>query len=59
MTTTLSDLTFEEKIGLRSNDTSHIEFNFGDATFSGGKIANISVGGTDYRLSEGSFRHIA
>ena len=59
MTTTLSDLTFEEKIGLRSNDTSHIEFNFGDATFSGGKIANISVGGTDYRLSEGSFRQIA
>ncbi len=60
MTTIIQeDLSFEDKLRLRSDNTSHISFQLGDVKFSSGKVPSVSILGSDYALTEGSFRQIA
>lgn len=59
MTTTLSDLSFEDRLQLRSTETQHIDFQVGDVKFNAGKRPSVSIFNEDYFLTDGSFRQIA
>jgi hypothetical protein len=60
MTATLApDLSFEEKLRNRSENTQHLDFQVGDLSFNAGKRPSVSIAGEDYFLTDGSFRQIA
>jgi hypothetical protein len=60
MTNIISEnLSFEDKLRLRSDRTSHISFQLGDVKFHSGNTPVISISGNDYALTDGSFRQIA
>jgi hypothetical protein len=53
------DVSFEDKLRLRSDRTSHISFQLGDVKFHSGRNPVVSISGNDYTLTDGSFRQIA
>lgn len=53
------DLSFENKLKIRSDRTSHVSFQLGDVKFSAGRTPSVSIFGDDYALTDGSFRQIA
>lgn len=60
MTVSLApDLTFEDKIRHRSENTQHLDFQLGDITFKAGKKPLIDIAGDEFFLTDGSFRQIA
>jgi hypothetical protein len=53
------DLSFENMLSSRSDNTQHLSFQLGDVSFSAGKNPSVNIDGKDYGLTDGSFRQIA
>ena len=52
-------MSFEENLRLRSNNTTHLDFQLGDVAFKPGKNPSVTILGEDYNLTDGAFRQIA
>lgn len=57
--TTTSELSFEDRLRIRSENTDYIDFQVGDIAFTAGKRPSVNISGNDYMLTDGSFRQIA
>lgn len=52
-------MSFEEKLRIRSENTTHLNFQLGDVKFNAGKKPSLTILGQDYKLTDGAFRQIA
>jgi len=59
LASTKSNISFEDAIRDRSENTQHLDFQFGDVSFKPGKSPSISIGDSEYGLTSNSFRQIA
>jgi hypothetical protein len=56
---TPDSMSFEDKLRVRSDNTTHLDFQLGDVSFNAGRNPGITILGNSYALTDGAFRQIA
>lgn len=56
---TPDSMSFEDKLRVRSDNTTHLDFQLGDVSFNAGRNPGITILGNNYALTDGAFRQIA